>query len=70
MTTVLVKIGMDADEQSGFLEHLRLRKWCYENVDSDWRSMFLDRPNDTMYRHAAFSFVSPNEAMKFKLYAG
>jgi len=54
----------------GFEEHLRLRKWCRENVKCSWNSFFLDRPEDTLPRHAAFQFKSQNEAMKFKLYSG
>lgn len=69
MKTVLVKIPVDGD-QMGFEEHLRLRKWCRENVKCSWNSFFLDRPEDTLPRHAAFQFKSQNEAMKFKLYSG
>ena len=69
MQTVLVKIETGG-EDLGFSEHLRLRKWCYENVECSWNSLFLDRPEDILPRHAAFQFDNENEALKFKLYTG
>jgi hypothetical protein len=67
--TVLVKIQPEG-EQMGFEEHIRLRKWCHENVKCTWNSLFLDKPDEILTRHAAFQFESENEAMKFKLYSG
>ena len=69
MKTVLVKIEPDG-AGAGFEEHIRLRKWCFENVKCTWNSLFLDRPDNILARHAAFQFESENEAMKFKLYSG
>lgn len=69
MQTVLVKVSTEV-EGFGFEEHLTLRKWCYENIECIWYSLFLDCPDEFPYRHIAFQFDSDNEALKFKLYTG